>query len=116
MTSYLLNLMVSYDIINILTIAGYLWKLMVSYDNLDKLTITGYLWTVVVSYDTLYSLKIVGDPWTLWSVTGNDTGDGTDNAVELVLYGDKGHSKPVIIGAATDFQFSEGQADKFDVS
>ena len=70
----------------------------------------------MVSYDTLYSLKIAGDPWTLWSVTGNDTGDGTDNAVELVLYGDKGHSKPVIIGASTDFQFSEGQADKFDVS
>ena len=42
--------------------------------------------------------------------------EGTDNPVDLILYGDKGHSQPVIIGGAENFSFSKGQVDVFDVS
>ena len=42
--------------------------------------------------------------------------EGTDNPVDLILYGDKGHSQPVIIGGAENFSFCKGQVDVFDVS
>ena len=56
-----------------------------------------------------------GNPWTVWTVTGSAV-EGTDNPVDLILYGDKGHSHPVIIGGAENFSFSKGQVDVFDVS
>lgn len=59
---------------------------------------------------------LAGDPWTVLCRTGENTGDGTDDAVELILYGDKGRSKPVVIGADKEFRFMEGHTDKFDVS
>ncbi|XP_046584646.1 LOW QUALITY PROTEIN: lipoxygenase homology domain-containing protein 1-like [Haliotis rubra] len=56
-----------------------------------------------------------GDPWTVWTTTGANREDGTGNAVTLVLYGDKGHSEPIIIGEQDDFEFRPGSKDKFDV-
>ena len=66
---------------------------------------------------SLYHIRNVfkGSPWTVWTETGGDVGEGTGNAVELILYGDKGHSQPVVIGAEKDFRFNKGQSDAFKV-
>lgn len=51
----------------------------------------------------------------MWCVTGSDVGEDVDNPVELILYGDKGQSQPVVIGGEDGFKFSKGQVDVFEV-
>ena len=52
----------------------------------------------------------------MWTVTGSEGEAGTDNPVDLILYGDRGHSQPVVIGGAENFSFTKGQVDVFEVS
>ena len=52
----------------------------------------------------------------MWTVTGSEVEEGLDNPVDLILYGDKGQSQPVVIGGAENFIFSQGQVDEFPVS
>ena len=57
----------------------------------------------------------VGNPWTVWTVTGSEVEASLDNPVDLILYGYKGHSQPVVIGGAENFVFTQGQVDEFQV-
>ncbi|XP_060083246.1 lipoxygenase homology domain-containing protein 1-like [Ylistrum balloti] len=56
-----------------------------------------------------------GNPWSVSTVTGSESGQGTVAAVALVIYGDKGHSEPVVIGDDPDFRFFEGKTDEHQV-
>ena len=47
--------------------------------------------------------------------TGGDVGEGTGSVVVLVLYGEKGHSQPLLIGGEVDRQFVSGGSDTFNV-
>ncbi|KAL3869892.1 hypothetical protein ACJMK2_042519 [Sinanodonta woodiana] len=53
--------------------------------------------------------------WRVMTTTGNDPGQKTGNSIELVLYGTKGQSEPIIIGDQEGFKFNSGQIDTFDV-
>lgn len=57
-----------------------------------------------------------GNPWTVWTVSWSEIEGGLDNPVDLILYGDKGHSEPVVIGGAENFRFTQRQVDVFEVS
>ena len=59
---------------------------------------------------------VSGHPWQIVALTGEDQAEGTDSAVELILYGDKGQSQPLVIGEREDFRFSRGATDTFNVS
>jgi len=48
-------------------------------------------------------------------VTGPEHGQGTVSVVAIVMYGDKGHSDPILIGEDKSFQFEEGKTDEFEV-
>ena len=52
----------------------------------------------------------------MWTVTGSEVEASLDNPVDLILYGDKGHSQLVVIGGAENFIFTQGQVDEFQVS
>ena len=72
-----------------------------------------------------------GRPWTITTVTANSSDDSgkesgnsgkdSDDSVKtrvpgpavLVLYGDKGRSKPMQFGDDLDFVFEEGQSQEF---
>ncbi|XP_021373395.1 lipoxygenase homology domain-containing protein 1-like isoform X2 [Mizuhopecten yessoensis] len=56
-----------------------------------------------------------GNPWSVTTVTGSESGQGTVAAMALVVYGDKGHSEPVVIGEDPDFRFYEGKTDEHEV-
>ncbi|XP_069127319.1 uncharacterized protein [Argopecten irradians] len=56
-----------------------------------------------------------GEPWSVTTVTGSEDGQGTVAAVALVIYGDKGHSEPLVIGEDPNFRFYEGKTDKHEV-
>lgn len=47
--------------------------------------------------------------------TGSEEGQGTDKSLELVFYGEKGHSGPHVIGDQEGFSFSNGNTDLFEV-
>ena len=51
----------------------------------------------------------------MWTVTGSEVEASLDNPVDLILYGDKGQSQPVVIGGAENFIFTQGQVDEFQV-
>lgn len=60
---------------------------------------------------------VLGEPWTVQSVTGLDAGDDyVGDPIELILYGDKGQSRPVLIGVDKEFRFTKGHTDTFMVS
>ena len=50
------------------------------------------------------------------TLTGEDQGEDTSSAVELILYGDKGQSQPLVLGEKKDFRFNRGATDTFNVS
>lgn len=60
-------------------------------------------------------LTISGDEWKVWVTTKPEPGSGTKSAAVLILYGDKGQSKPVIIGESEDFEFKDGSTEQCDV-
>ncbi len=49
-------------------------------------------------------------------MTGGGPQEGTGRAILLILYGDKGHSSPCILGEKEDFMFRTGNTDNFNVS
>ena len=57
----------------------------------------------------------VGHRWIVKTKTGGDVGEGTGSVVVLVLYGEKGHSQPLLIGGEVDRQFVSGGSDTFNV-
>ncbi|XP_052774352.1 lipoxygenase homology domain-containing protein 1-like isoform X2 [Mya arenaria] len=59
--------------------------------------------------------SLSGAPWSIWVVTGGDVAEELEFPVELVLYGDSGHSQPVIIGGSEGATFNKGQVDAFEV-
>ncbi|KAK3579121.1 hypothetical protein CHS0354_022141 [Potamilus streckersoni] len=61
------------------------------------------------------SPKEEGYPWRVMTTTGDDPGQETGSAVELILYGTKGQSEPIIIGDQNGFKFNRGQIDAFNV-
>ncbi|WAR22969.1 LOXH1-like protein [Mya arenaria] len=59
--------------------------------------------------------SLSGAPWSIWVVTGGDVAEELEFPVELVLYGDSGHSQPVIIGGSEGATFNKGQVDAFEL-
>ena len=55
--------------------------------------------------------------WQVWTTTGSEPNQGTSSLVVLVLYGDKGHTEPMVIGNTTQltFRFTEGETQEFEV-
>ncbi|XP_012939779.1 lipoxygenase homology domain-containing protein 1 isoform X2 [Aplysia californica] len=53
--------------------------------------------------------------WRVYVMTSSEPGSGTDAKVTLTVLGDKGSSGPLVLGAAGQDFFSEGQTDQFDV-
>ncbi|KAL0187433.1 hypothetical protein M9458_019103, partial [Cirrhinus mrigala] len=51
-------------------------------------------------------------PWSLWIWTSDLPGAGTDAAVLLQIYGEKGKSDEMRLDNKTD-NFEQGQLDKF---
>ena len=50
------------------------------------------------------------------TLTGEDQGEDTHSPIELILYGDKGQSQPLVLGEGKDFKFKRGSSDTFSVS
>ena len=62
-----------------------------------------------------HNLFLSGNPWQIVTLTGEDQAEGTDCPAELILYGDRGQSQPLVIGDKDDFRFNRGATDTFNV-
>ena len=60
--------------------------------------------------------NLSGSQFCVTTTTGGGAREGTSQAIEIILYGNKGHSKPHILGDAEDFRFNMGNTDSFNVS
>ncbi|XP_070194990.1 lipoxygenase homology domain-containing protein 1-like isoform X2 [Littorina saxatilis] len=59
-----------------------------------------------------------GNKWVVWATTGSGSNQGTSSPVVVVLYGDKGHTEPMLLGDSPDppVKFTEGQTQQFEVA
>ena len=64
---------------------------------------------------TLTVLPQPGDPWTVTTVTSTEKGAGTQGPASLVLYTDKGKSKPLMFGDEPNTMFEDGQTQNFPI-
>ena len=60
----------------------------------------------------------VDEGWKVWTVTGTDDGEDADTEAEvsLVLYGDKGKTKDILLAAEQQVKFHAGQTAEFKVN